>query len=537
MNRFVAIGTLFATALAAWLRLHGLGGQVVVDDEWHAIHKLMSADVAGILTSFGVADHSIPLTLLYKAMAATIGLDEIDMRLPQAACGIALVPLCAWLAWRATRDEAAAVLLAFLVAVAPFLVFYSRFARPYAITTLIAVAALGALWRWRERRDLRLGIAICVMVAIGAWFLSVSSLFAAAAILYILGEDLASSRPDRRARIVATVALGAGAFAAILALLAAPLLADWHALGAKVHDATPGAYTLFRVLGIFGGGVSDALVPFVAAITAFGAWRLVRRERALGLYLLWVGFVPLAVVMLLRAPWTQYGHTLARYVFPLQAIVLGWFAFGAMELARALPERLSERRDYAAAFVIVIACLVTSPAIRQVETLGPWYAHTYHQLDYVRKHNELADYFDRQPVPAFYRELAARAPGSTPIIEAPFDFESPANRLARLASIHRQPETIGFLGPLCLDGTHYGEVPRDPRFRFRKFVYLDDPAAVRATGARYIALDLDQLHGQPFAQAPQCEAALARLYGPPRVEDNRLAVYDLGAEKGARKIQ
>ena len=528
MSRLVVATTILAIALGAWLRLHGLAGQVVIDDEWHAIHKLMSSSVGEILSSFGVADHSIPLTLLYKAMAATVGLDELDMRLPQVLCGIALIPLCAWIAWRATRDEPATILFAFLVAAAPFHVFYSRFARPYAITTLMTVAVLALLWRWRERRDIRLGAVICALIGVSAWFLSVSAMFPAAAILFIFAEDLVvSPDPRRRARITATVALGAAAFAAILVFLAAPLIGDWHALRAKMHDDTPGPYTLLRMFSIFGGGIADAWMPVMAAICAFGAWRLIRRERALGFYVLCLALLPLLVVVALRAPWTHFGHTLGRYVFPLQMILLFWFAFGTMELARALPERLGERRDFAAAFVVLVVYLVATPAIRQVETLGPWYAHIEHHIDYVRRHNEVADYFDRQPVPDFYRELARRPKGSAPIIEAPFNFDAPYNRLAPLALIHHQPEMVGFLGPLCLDNTHYGEVPRDPRFRFRKFIYLDDVAAVRASGARYITLDLDQLHGQPFAQAGRCRAALTRLYGEPRVEDSRLAVFDL----------
>ena len=98
MNRIAVVGIALATLLAAWLRLHGLDIQVVQDDEWHAIHKLMTSSYADIARSFGFADHSIPLTLFYKALAETVGLDEFDMRIVQALCGIALVAICGWLA-------------------------------------------------------------------------------------------------------------------------------------------------------------------------------------------------------------------------------------------------------------------------------------------------------------------------------------------------------------------------------------------------------------------------------------------------------
>ena len=67
---------------------------------------------------------------------------------------------------------------------------------------------------------------------------------------------------------------------------------------------------------------------------------------------------------------------------------------------------------------------------------------------------------------------------------------------------------------LCISGPRVGEVPRDPRFRFRDFVFLDDPRAVRATGARYIVLQLDRWQGAPYADAPRCLAALSIPLSP-----------------------
>src|SRR5437763_17098071 len=91
--RSVIIAVALATALAVWLRTYGITIQVVIEHEWHALHMLMSSSYWEIFRTFGLADHSIPLTLFYKAMADTVGLAEGRLRLPQAAAGIALVPL------------------------------------------------------------------------------------------------------------------------------------------------------------------------------------------------------------------------------------------------------------------------------------------------------------------------------------------------------------------------------------------------------------------------------------------------------------
>jgi hypothetical protein len=43
-----------------------------------------------------------------------------------------------------------------------------------------------------------------------------------------------------------------------------------------------------------------------------------------------------------------------------------------------------------------------------------------------------------------------------PIIEAPFTHEAPFNVFAYYATFHRQPETMGMLHDLCLDGKRLG---------------------------------------------------------------------------------
>src|SRR5438128_2462769 len=223
-------GLAAALALGAWLRLHGLGEQVLLDDEWHALHKLMAAGYAEIFRSFGYADHSIPLTLFYKALADTVGLDEIRMRMVQAACGIALIAVAAGLARAISGDRVVALLTAFLVAGAPFLVLYSRFARPYAITTLLTVVVLALLWQWRSRRRVRDGVWACVLVSLSAWLHPISAVFPAVALAFILAEDLAREKGSRAAQAGATLALALCAAVAIAIPLVAPALNDFASL-------------------------------------------------------------------------------------------------------------------------------------------------------------------------------------------------------------------------------------------------------------------------------------------------------------------
>jgi hypothetical protein len=170
-------------------------------------------------------------------------------------------------------------------------------------------------------------------------------------------------------------------------------------------------------------------------------------------------------------------------------------------------------------------------------TLGPWYGHVFHTYDYVFPHNRVALYHKGASPPDFYRKLGAMPPGTAPIVEAPFSFMAPYNPLAFYAQFHRQPETLGLLHDLCLAGQRFGEPPRDPRFRFRSFVYLDDRAAVLATGARYLLLHRQYLNDRRFEASDRCLAALKRIYGEPVEIDERLAVFDLRRLDAPRKLQ
>jgi hypothetical protein len=311
---------------------------------------------------------------------------------------------------------------------------------------------------------------------------------------------------------------------------------DWQALASKAGGDHAGFYTLSRVASLYAGGLPDVVTVVLVGVAAFGAVQLVRRDPALGAYLLVLAILPLFVFSVLGASWTHQGHTFARYVFPVQIVILLWLSVGVIALAKRL-HAVTARSQMAVALALGAAYLAANPAIHQVTTLGPWYGHAYHHYDYIDRHNAAARQYDGYDAPRFYKRLGEMPLGAAPVIEAPFTYEAPANSLAFFRRFHAQPEKLGMLHDLCLGGPYYGEVPRDRRFRFRNFVFLDDRDAVRASGARYLLLHLDQLHGRPFAQAERCMAALTALYGAPVDVDSRLAVFDLRPEATPRKLQ
>ena len=524
---YLLVAVALATLLAIWLRTYAITTQVVIDDEWHAIHKLVSASYEDIFRTFGVADHSIPMTLLYKAMSDTVGLAEGRMRALQIACGIVVVPVSAWLAWRATDDAPAAALFAFLMSGAPFLVMWSRFARPYAITLLLVVLCVAAIWRWRTRRSRKLAACAAITAALSAWFHPISGMYAAIACLFVFFEDVlvpgdVQPRPSSR-----SLALGAVVAGAMALLLAAPLIKDRESLAAKAGGDQPNFDTWERMLALFWGGLPTPIMVFACVLAAWGVVSLFWRDPRLALYLLLLATLPAGMLTLSGAAWLHVGQDFARYQLPMQPLMLLFGCIGVMSIVRAVFRSRTESAAWTMAALLSVAYLYATPAIAQVARLGIWYGHMDYHWDY--RYRWLVAKLGNPGFapPEFYRKLALMAPGSAPIIEAPFSYEAPYNPLDIYATYHRQPETFGMIHDLCLGGVRSGEPPHDPRFRFRKFIFLDDVSAVRQSGARYLLLHREQLNGRPFRQGERCLDKLTRLYGAPAEIDARLAVFDL----------
>lgn len=532
--RLLAAAVALATLLALALRTWGITGQVVLDDEWHAIHELARSSYHVIVRSFGLADHSIPLTLLYKAMADTLGLAEGRLRALQVACGTALVPVGAWLALRAGGDRAAAALTAFLIADAPFLVLWSRFARPYSVTVLLSVLCIAALWRWRTHRTRRAAAAATACAALAAWFHPLTAMYPALGWAFVFLEDAAAPSEVRARRMRGSVLLAVAMGAAALVLLAPPLIHDRRSLMAKAGGEHPDLETWERMLAIFWGGIPTPAMWAACAIAAWGAVVLFRRDRRLAMYLLALAIVPPVAVTLLGAVWVRQAQNLGRYVLPMQPLLLFFGALGAIDGARRVVRAAPQAAAWSCAGVLTAAYLAATPTILQVATLGPWYAHLDYHWDYRVRWNAAKRADPSYDPPEFYRELALMAPGTATVIEAPFTWQAPMNQLAYYATYHHQRELFGMVHSLCAPGDGRGEPPpRDRRFRFRLFVFLDDVDAVRNSGARYLVLLREVPHGKPFPESERCIGKLTQLYGPPVREDARAAVFDLRAGRAS----
>ena len=538
---------LFGTAVlvGAYLRLDQFFDQVLIDDEWHAVHQVLQRSPAQMFLDFGWSDYSIPLGMLDWYESRWFGLSETGMRLPMLACGLAtLVALPLFVARSTSRATAA--LFAYLLAVSPLLVIYSRMARPYAITLLLGWIAHAVYHRYHAapRGEWRTGTAYALAAPLAIWLHPIAAPFALAPLAWGL-LDLRRPGPRPRAdrvRRLAALALPTAALVAVLIL--PPLLTNPQSLIAKGGADTPSLATLVGAFYAWLGTPSTLAVVLCVGLALYGARDVARalpeaRSGALGIVL------TSAAVMIARTMSSSNAITFARYDLPFVPLLLLAVAAGSVRLAERVAgalakapggehsgaARSSRRRAFAlVASIPLVALVATSPLGILLRHPNLETQHLGSYFDFRLEHNPYVTSADAIPLSPFWASLAAQPRDTLRIAAAPFYFESYSWDAPRWERLGRQRVVPGFLTGLCAD-RRWGEVPRDPKFRFANAVHLADDAAVAQQRIDYVVWQ--KPHPVPWAKevlgadTAHCEATLRAKFGAPAYEDAHLVAFRL----------
>jgi hypothetical protein len=509
---------LWPLLVGAALRLYLLPSQILVDDEWHLVHKLRDAAPLGsIVGEFGANDHSIGLGLCMWLLMRVTALDELLLRLPALVAGLALIAVVPAVLARSV-GRATALVLAWLLAIAPLLVFFSRLARPYAVTTLLVSVAFLAMRRWLENGS-RLAGAAYVASAVAA---PVFHLPALPAVLAPLALPLVT-RP--RPRASAVLKLAATTLAVLTAILALPAWRSGGAVAARIgadrfrFDALP------QLAALLAGSGSAIVVSAIAALALGGLVALRGRDPILARQLLVVIALHAAAVLLSGASALDTAIVAARYVVVVLPLALVFPAAGLV----ALGERIGIRRPMLVGAAAAGALVAAGPLGWIYRAPNDFTNHISYQADYVA-----GRYFARfRPgaVSAFYDGLAARPPGSVTIVEAPWHYYF--HPLAWTQRRHRQHVLLGFIddGPAPVRD---GEVAvGDHGFRLRNALHLADRAALRARRVDYVVLHRDpraELRwptgvGEIAVDMAGWEARYREWFGAPLADDGRIVVF------------
>ena len=533
-----------------WLRLDQLAAQLLLEDEWHAVYRVVHDAPAAIFLDFAHSDSSIPLTLLYALESRRFGLSEIGMRLPLVLAGAATLILFPWYAARHV-GPGEALMFAALLAISPLLYFFSRTARPYALTLLLAGIAHVAFRRFFEAHSPRAAdaAAYATSATLAAWLHPVVGPFVLAPFVPAAWQCARQAPGAERWRGVARLAVLA--FAAALpmaALLLPPLFAHPESLRLKSDVDLPHADALIGVWYLWFGTGATAAVLICGALALLGArvvWQRLPEARSA---VAGIALTALAIVIT-RPAWIQNPLTFGRYLLPVLPLLLLATACGAVRVGRALYAALRLRGGGAAiagtlgalaAALPVLLLALTSPLRPLLQYPNANGAHAVYQFDFRPEHNPILRLMDGIPLSPWWKSIGGRPPGSLAIAVAPFPTESVGWDAPQWQRLSRQRILHGFLTPLCAD-PRPTEVPDDERFRFRNAVHLDDAVELARHGVdfvvwqkpyHYLAHGLDVAVG---ADVAQCGPALQKRFGTPAYEDEWLVVYrPPGGTTGAR---
>jgi hypothetical protein len=521
---WIALG-ICALMAGAWLRGAGLRSQILIDDEWHAVHKLMRADMLDIVTHLDYADYSIPLTVYFRWLHDTVGLTEWGMHLPMLVAGIAFSAIAPLLV-RPWTTPAVRATWAVLLAISPLLVYFSRTARPYALTTLLCIVAFIAFPRWMERdryRD-RWSAVYVIATVMAAWLHMTTLAFTLIPFLYFGVRSL-------RAGAAATSPLFKLALATAIPLavvLLPPLVNDWFMFTAKAGVDSVTLNSAWRTMLMLAGSGYAPLALVLGACAALGGMLLWRRDRVLAGYLFaFVGGGTMAI-MAARPNWVMHPGVFARYLAPIVPLLLLLAAEGFISLMPA------KRAPLQAAGVTVLAAALWAAGPLPAQSYMPnqFTGHARFQFDYDDTSNPYVQRIPPDHVPAFYRELAKAPAGSLTLIEAPWRLESHFNPHVWYQRVHRQNVMIGLVTPIC--GTwSFGEYPETyTGMKLAHMAHLSALLRGNTYGADYLVM-----HVRPWRMASDikldwpdvvaCLPAIESALGPPVYRDDQLAVFDL----------
>jgi len=462
-----------AVVVGVVLRLWGIRDQILIGDELHALASAVRWGLGRILTTYRVADHCIPMAS-YDRVLITDGvpMTEVLLRLPALVAGIAsllVLPMCAPL----LVERRSAVPFAWFLALSPLLVFYSRFARPYAVVVLLGFVALVSFWVfWRGGRA-RWGGVFAVTAAAAVWFHPAAGPFVAAPLLYAFLDLARSGRWRMERRRLLRLGIVTVSFGLLVAAFLVPAAASFfRILERKSGSRAPTVSDMGEALWLLTGSGSAWVAVALAALALCGLGMLLRRRSRVALYtLLPIGCLS-ASLFVVRPYLLQVPAVLSRYLLIALPLVLLWAACGAVALWEDGSGWTGAIRRVALGAVMVGAVAthphLADPALR----FGP-FAGTLPSLAFNRPSPELPAAL----VPLPYRVIAGE-PGKGAVAEVADGVASRYLR-AQLALWRRH-------GRRVIEVLDHPAVT-DPRVTLRTVV-PPDKGRIEESGARFVVV-------------------------------------------------
>jgi len=420
------------------LRLDRVGAQMLVGDELHGVSAAARMTLREALTTYLPSDGCIPLTGLFRElMNRGFVLGEPVLRAPSLVAGC-LVPLVLPWMLEARVGRRTARWLAWLLAVSPTAVLYSRIVRPYAIVSLLGGIAVIAFWRWWSGGSGRSARVYTVVAPLAVWFHLSALPFLGAPVVYGWISTWFPSGGRRSRSQLATISFGA--LALVVGFLAPTLSSGtpWirnGGLGGGLR-IRPDANGLLGVLQLLFGVTGSAAAIGLLAVASCGLVLLARRDREFAGYSLALTGIQVLALFLLAPIGLANPEIFDHYLLVTALFPLLWIAVALAEAKTLVQSTRAGAMGGGALAGCVIALLVAGGPLLAPRTEWSSFLHLRSALSFDREQPRVAA---MEKLPLFYRRLIGAQDGR-PIVEY---LGSPTwndlTLLAALQDVHRRP--------------------------------------------------------------------------------------------------
>lgn len=535
-NRMIWLSIMVITVvIGIALRWYQAGIQVLIDDEWHAIHMALRSGFIGIFTHFGHADHSIPMTVYFRWLYDRDMLSEWSMRLPMLIASSALLVI-APLLLRDLATYSTRALWTILLALSPLMVYLGKTARPYALTSFFTFVSIIAFYRWwKTQSGWRIwAISYVIATFIAGYLHPLTLVFTLSPFIYYgvsTLRDLCVPLKHYDSMYALGRLLRLGIVTALLLGIALlpPFMVDAASLVSKAGTDTVTIESIWRTALMLFGISNPWLGILFILMLSLGGYSLWRCDRGFTGYIGLVIFVGVTVIALVRPAWIQHPLVYARYVLPILPFLLLFVAEGVMVLLDRLQVHL-----LAATVVVLlgVGLVIAGPLPAYLYNPNQFMGHAKFQFDYDPRENPYFKLLPAFPIPQFYFDLAQKPAGSVTLIEMPWRLESNFILQPWYQAVHRQYVKMGLVTPVC--GEHsWGEYPETTSgTKFTQFAHLSAILRGETYGADYLVIhphpmtiprDLEKEWYDLSACLPQIEQQL----GPAAYRDDEIIVYSL----------
>lgn len=527
--------------VALVLRGVGLQAQILTGDELHSLQAALAMPVSDILRtwSFAGADYCVPLTAAYRAlMDAGVVVSELSLRAPSLVAGLAAVPLLPWLA-SPRIGRRAAIVFAWLLAVSPMLVLYSRIARPYMPAVFAAAVAVLLFERWLRHRQPACAAGYVVSGAAAVYLHLVAAPLVLTPLLY------AALRAKGRDERLALLWPALGVALAITVCLIPAQESLLEVMRAKRGGGLPSLAAWAGVLRLQLGTREWIVVALELALVARGVVVLWRTQRDFLAYLAVLVAAQLIGLMILAPDRLEERAILNRYVLVALPLFLIPIAVGlSTPWQRSGAGSATESRlpwsALAASTLVLLAAFATGPLAPGSPYWRSSFTHALSSVDFLGQGN----WMPADATPRFYHSLSEAPSVGERVGERAALIEYPWENLASHAfEAYQHTHGLDVIVSGVLDRSDDERIalrnraePTPESFLASRARYLVIHQNLRAEASRLVSSDPHQRYWlqarkplwEPIRRAATVMSKqLERTWGAPSYQDDMIRVWDL----------